>query len=163
MAPTTLFGLVMLGASAILAAGAAGAWRQAAPRPAASAAAAREIEGRVVDVRAQTCGYANRTYPCYRPVVAYRDGGLERQAVARSATNPPPMKMGDAAAVLVFADGAAWLAAEWRAGQAEREREDASSRRTPTMIGWLLAGCAVCSALLGLGLIVWVDRSGEPA
>jgi hypothetical protein len=163
MAPTTVFGLVVLGASAILAAGAAGVWRHAASLPASSASAARAIEGRVVDVLAQTCGYASRTYTCYRPVVAYRDGGLERQAVARSATRPASMQKGDAAGVLVFGDGTAWLASEWRTRQAEREREHASARRTPTVIGWLLAGCAACSALLGIGLIVWIDRSGEPA
>jgi hypothetical protein len=164
MAPTTVFGLAMLGASMALAAAGAGAFRHAAALPAPPEPVAREVMGRVVEVLAQTCGYSSRTYTCYRPVVAYRDGGLERQTVARTATSPaPPVRKGDPAAVLVFAGGTTWIAAEWRSRRAELQRDHTLARRTPTLLGRVLVGCAGFAGLLGLGLIFWVDKGGGPA
>ena len=60
MAPTTIFGLAMLGASTALTAGAAGAWRHAASLPSSPERPAREIPGQVVEIVTQTCGYASR-------------------------------------------------------------------------------------------------------
>jgi hypothetical protein len=163
MAPTTVFGLLMLGTAAASAAGGAGAWRHAAALPVSPEPPAREIPGQVVEIVTQTCGYASRKYTCYRPVVAYRDGG-PRQTVARTATSPAPaLRRGDAASVLVFADGSAWIASEWRIRRAEIRRDEARARRTPTILGWILVGCAAFTALLGLGLIFWVDRTDERA
>jgi hypothetical protein len=157
VAQTTLVGVVMLGLSLAIAAGGAGAWRHAASFPAPIDPPAREIAGRVVDIVTQSCGPASRRGTCYRPVVAYQDGGRSRQTVARTASSPAPARTGDAAGVLVFADGAVWIASEWRTRQAERRREHASARRTPTALGWILIACAGVTGLLGLGLIFWID------
>ena len=163
MAQTTMFGLLAIALSLALGAGGAGLLRHAAAIPGPIEPAHRTIDGEVIEVITQACGYTNRRWMCFRPVVGYMDGGRARQVIARTATHPSPSKKGDAAGVFVFADGTAWIASEWQWRQDVRRREHASARRTPTVIGWVLIGCAGFGALLGLGLIFWVDRSGEPA
>jgi hypothetical protein len=93
--------------------------------------------------------------------VAYTDGGQTKQVAARTAYHPARHTRGQAAGVAVLADGTAWIASELDERQAERRREHASRQGFPRMMGWVLGGCAVFAALLGLGLVFWVDRSGE--
>lgn len=163
MAQTTILGLLTIAMSLAIGAGGAGALRHAAAIPGPIEPARRTFAGEVTEVITQTCGYTNRSWTCYRPVVGYLDGGRPRQVVARSASHPSPSKKGDAASVFVFADGTAWIASEWQRRQDERWREHDSARRTPTVIGWILIGCAGFGTLIGLGLIFWIDRSGAPA
>ena len=60
---------------------------------------------------------------CYRPVVGYTERGMPKQVTSRSSDTPTPHREGDAVAVLVDADGQAWIASEWDTAQGVRERE----------------------------------------
>lgn len=85
------------------------------------------------------------------------------QVVSKTAYRPARHAAGDRVTVLVLADGTAWIETEWADRWAVREREHASARRSPLVIGWLLVGCGALGGLLAAGLGFWVDRSGDAA
>ena len=109
------------------------------------------------------CGPRSRRSTCYRPIVGYAHGGQPQRVASRSLYRPAsPHRKGDAVAVLVEADGTAWLAPEWDARQAEREREHSSARNFPLLMGVLLLGCGGFGLLLATGIAVSARREQAP-
>jgi hypothetical protein len=129
----------------------------------------RALLGTVVEIVAESCGTTNRRTTCYRPVVSYMDGaasgtssGQPQQLVSRTRYRPSsPHQKGERVAVYIDSTGTGWLASEWAARQAERQREHEKARDFPLVMGWMLILCAAFGLLLGLGLIFWVDHSAE--
>jgi hypothetical protein len=160
---TTAAGLVTLGMSLALGLGAAGFLSRARAMPPPEEPARRALAGTVVEVLAAPCfvhgGEARQT--CYRAVVAYTDRGEARQVAGRTLHHPARHTRGQSAGVAVLADGTAWIASELDERQVERRREHAGRQGFPRMMSWVLGGCAVFTALLGIALIFWVDRSGD--
>jgi hypothetical protein len=160
---TTAAGLVVLGMSLALGLGAAGFLSQARAMRPPDEPARRALAGTVVEVVAAPCfvrgGEARQT--CYRSVVSYTDGGEAKQVAGRTLYHPARHARGQSAAVAVLADGTAWIASELDEREAEGRREHASRQGFPRTMGWVLGGCAVFAALLGIALIFWVDRSDD--
>jgi hypothetical protein len=144
--------------------GAGGAWlvKFANAIPAPNDPTPRALTGTVTDILVQPCGNRNRRANCQRPVVNYTDiSGQPQQLVSRTGYSPTsPLRKGERATVYVEKTGA-WLALEWDARQARRQREYEDRRGFPLVMGWLLAGCGALGVLLGAGLIFWVDRTGS--
>jgi hypothetical protein len=128
----------------------------------------RALTGTVTDIVVEPCGNSRPKPNCYRPVITYTDatdGSQPQQIVSRTGYRPSsPHRKGERVTVYIETGGAhgtAWLASEWDARQAKRQREYADARGFPLAMGWLLVGCAAFGLLLGAGLIFWVDRSGS--
>jgi hypothetical protein len=118
-----------------------------------------EVAGVVLEVATTACGPRNRRTTCYRPIVGYTHGGQPQQVASRSLyRSTSPHRKGDAVAVLVEPDGSAWLAQEWDDRQAGRERDHASARNFPLLMGVLLLGCAGFGLLLAAGIVVSARR-----
>jgi hypothetical protein len=100
--------------------------------------------------------------PAARPVVGYTYGGRALQVASRHVYRPSPHRKGDQVAVLVDTDGTAWIASEWDARQAERERDHASARNFPLVMGVLLLACAAFGILLGAGVALSARRAPRP-
>lgn len=136
--------------------------KYAAARPAPPSATPRSLTGVVTDILVEPCGSSNRRVNCQRPVVDYTDDGEPRQFVSRTGYSPSsPHRKGERVTVYVEPAGTVWLALEWDARQAERQRDFEARRRIPFMMGWLLIGCGAFGLLLGAGVAFWVDRSGD--
>lgn len=121
----------------------------------------RTLPGSVVEVLATPCRSRRNPGTCFRTVAGYTDGGTPLQVASRSRYRPARHQKGEALSVVVEADGTAWIDVEWREHQAGRLREHEDARSFPLMMGWLLVGSGGFGVLLGLGLVFWVDRSGE--
>ena len=122
-----------------------------------------EVAGLVLEVATTACGPRNRRATCYRPIVGYTHGGQAQQVASRSLyRSASPHRKGDAVAVLVEPDGTAWLAREWDDRQTAREREHASARNFPLLMGVLLLGCAGFGLLLAAGIVVSARREQSP-
>jgi hypothetical protein len=130
--------------------------------------ARRALTGTVTEVLVQPCGSRTRPSTCYRPVISYIDsdasGRQPQQIISRTGyRSSSPHEKGDRVTVYIEPGGMGWLAREWDARQAERQREYADARRFPLVMGWLLIGCAAFGLLLAAGLMFFVDRSHDHA
>ena len=164
MAPTTRAAILTACMSVVPLGGGIAAVRMAWAIPEPAVAPSRTQPGRVVEILSRICGTGNRRHTCYRPVVEYTDAGAAKQVATRGAYTPSPYARGAAAAVRIFADGTAWVDSEWQEREAVRRRDQASRRRFPLWMGWLLIGCGGFGLLLAAGLAFRVDTSGtEPA
>jgi hypothetical protein len=165
MAPTTRAAIVVLLSSMpVLAAG--GVLVRAAQGMAPpDEPSGRTVRGRVAEILVAPCGTGNRRRTCYRPVVAYDDGGETRRTASRTAYGAGHAYVrGAAATVRVLDDGTAWIDDEWQARRRRARLDYDNRRRLPLSGGWLLVGCGVLGVLLAAGLTFWVDTSGaDPA
>jgi len=126
-------------------------YARALPKPDTTRPA--EIPGVVVEVLTVACGRPSRPATCYRPVVGYTHDGQSRQVATRSRyRTSSPHRKGDRVAVLVEPDGTAWTAPEWDSRQKERQRDYASKRNFPLLMGVLLIGVAAFGLLLAAGV-----------
>jgi hypothetical protein len=126
--------------------------------------ARRSLIGTVPGILAQRCGNGNPPLTCYRPVVDYTDtaSGESHQLVSRTGYRPSsPHRQGERVTVYIDPTGAAWLAPEWDAHQAARQRDYENKRSFPLTMGCLLIGCGAFGMLLGTGIAFWVDRRGS--
>jgi hypothetical protein len=122
-----------------------------------------EVSGLVLEVETTVCGPRNRRATCYRPIVGYTHGGQGRQVASRSLyRSASPHGKGDAVAILIEGDGTAWLAREWDDRQAARERDHASARNFPLIMGVLLLGGGGFGLLLAAGIVVSTGREQDP-
>lgn len=160
---TTAAGLVMLGISLAVGLAGAGFVTNARAIPAPREPARRTLAGTVIEVLATPCFVRGSTarQTCYRPVVAVTDGGAAKQVTGRIAYHPARHARGEPASVAVLPDGTAWIASELDQREAEQRLQHARRQGFPRTMGWILVGCAAVGGLLGLGLIFWVDRSGD--
>jgi hypothetical protein len=152
--------LLLASVSLAFAAGGCGLVRHARARPAPVTPAHRVTPGTITDLVATPCGTANRPRgTCFRLLASYMDQGHAKQLVSRSRYRPAPHAKGDRVDVFVEGDGTAWIDREWHDRLAQRQDEFDRSRNFPGVMGWMLVGCGAFGALLGLGLIFWIDRS----
>ena len=164
METTTKAGIAMLCLSLATGAGGVGLVSFAHAIPVPQEPTPHALTGTVTGIVVQGCGYTNRRTTCYRPVVDYIDtvSGQSHQIVSRTSyRTTSPLRKGESVTVYVEKTGPAWLAMEWDARQARRQREYEDKRDFPLMMGWILIGCCAFGMLLGTGLIFWVDRSGD--
>ena len=158
----TGIGLVVLTIS--VAFGAAGGLliRKALTMPAPDARRPREVAGLVVEVISARCSQRRNPGTCYRPVVSYTDHGVLRRVASRTLYSPSsPHNRGERVPVLIENDGTTWIASEWERRLADQQRDHASARRFPLIMGLMLAGCAAFAMVLAAGVLFAVDRSGE--
>lgn len=160
---TTAAGLVMIGISLAVGLAGAGFVTNARAVPAPEEPARRTLAGTVIEVLATPCFVrGNRAQQtCHRPVVAYTDGGAARQVAGRIAYHPAQHARGEPASVAVLSDGTAWIASELDQRLAEERGQHTRRQGFPQTMGWMLMGSGAIGGLLGLGLIFWVDRSGD--
>jgi hypothetical protein len=158
----TGIGLVALAISVVM--GAAGGlliWK-AVTMPAPDDRRPREVAGLVVKVISARCSERRNPGTCYRPVVSYTEHGVLRQVASRTLYGPSsPHERGERVPVLIENDGTVWIASEWERRLADRQRDFASARRFPLIMGLMLAGGAAFAMILAAGLLFFADRSAQ--
>jgi hypothetical protein len=160
VAPTTTAGLIAAITSLAFGLGGAGLVRHARAIPAPGTPVHRVLPGTVTELLATPCSQTRRHRgTCFRPLVAYTDGGRAMQVVSETHYRPPPYQKDDRVDVFVEANGTAWHAREWQDRRDERQRQYEQARELPLTMGWILVGCGAFGLLLGAGLIFFVDRS----
>ena len=160
--PPTRLALALLCVSVLTGVGGAVLVVRALAIPAPAEPNLRRLSGTVVEIVTTECGTGNRRGTCYRPVLAFEDGGKPMQVVSRTAYRQKPFEKGAGVPVVIDADGTAWMAPEWETLQADRQRAYNAARSFPFIVGLIVLGCAGFGVLLGIGLLFFRDRRGGP-